>query len=51
MEEFKKVLCPYCGYSNPVMYNPATAICRGVTIRCKGKHCKKLFEIKINMSK
>lgn len=51
MEKLKKVRCPFCGYENPIMYDPVAAICRGVTFRCKGKHCKKLFEIKINMSK
>lgn len=39
-----KVRCPYCGYEMPVTYSREAA-CRGVFIRCKGRSCKKIFEI------
>lgn len=42
----RKVKCPYCGYEMPVTYR-REAVCRGVFLRCKGRSCKKVFEIKI----
>lgn len=42
----QKVLCPYCGYAMPLTYSQK-ASCHGVFIRCKGRGCKKIFEIKI----
>lgn len=42
----KKVKCPYCGYAMPIWYD-ADAVCKGVTVKCKGRGCKKEFEIKI----
>ena len=42
-----KVKCPFCGHEQKVQYTP-DAKCRGVFIRCQGRHCKKEFEIKIN---
>lgn len=42
----QKVRCPYFGYEMPLTYG-REAVCRGVFIRCKGRSCKKLFEIKI----
>ena len=44
----KKVRCPYCGYEMPVFFDDATQ-CNGLYIRCKGRNCKKVFEIKINV--
>lgn len=42
----KQVRCPYCGYRMPVFYeNPARA--EGIFVRCKGRDCKKEFEVKI----
>lgn len=41
-----RVRCPYCGYIMPIQYDD-NAICRGVFIRCKGRHCKKEFELVI----
>lgn len=40
----KRIVCPYCGYVMPVRILPA-AICRGLTIRCKNRGCKKEFEM------
>ena len=45
-----KVNCPFCGHEQKVQYTP-DAKCRGVFIRCQGRHCKKEFEIKINQDK
>lgn len=43
----RKVKCPYCGYEMPLTYTEK-AVCRGVFIRCKGRSCKKIFEIRID---
>ena len=43
-----KVKCPFCGYSMPIHYDPKTAKCSGIWVRCKGRNCKKEFEVKIN---
>lgn len=43
-----KVKCPYCGYEMPISYDPDAAKCTGVYVKCKGRNCKKEFEIKIN---
>jgi len=42
----KKVKCPYCGYLMPIEYDESSQ-CKGLYVRCKGKNCKKEFEIKI----
>ena len=49
MEESKnyRVTCPFCGHVMPITYR-AGAICEGVFMRCKGRHCRKVFEVKIN---
>lgn len=46
----KMIQCPYCGYKMPIKIAPY-ALCKGVFVRCKGKHCKKEFEIIINENK
>ena len=43
----RKVECPYCGYKMPLTHTEK-AVCRGVFIRCKGRNCKKIFEIRID---
>lgn len=45
-----KVKCPYCGYEMPITYTENT-ICQGVFVVCKGRKCKRKFEIKINSVK
>ena len=50
-EQFKKVKCPFCGYEQNVLYDVKNAQCKGVFLRCKARHCKKEFEIKINQDK
>lgn len=42
----KKVRCPYCGYEMPV-YFTKDAESTGIFVRCKGRKCKKLFEISV----
>ena len=39
-----KIKCPYCGYVMPLRVDP-DAKCKGVWIKCKGRNCKKEFEI------
>lgn len=41
-----KVKCPYCGYEMPIFVKPP-AVCRGLFVRCKGRHCKMEFEIRV----
>lgn len=42
----KKVRCPHCGYSMPILY-VEQADCHGVIVKCKGRNCGKEFEVKI----
>lgn len=44
----KKVKCPHCGYEMPIMYEEG-ALCKGVFVVCKGRNCKKKFEVRINV--
>lgn len=44
--ELKKVECPFCGYKMPV-YQAEDAKATGIFVRCKGRNCKKLFEIRV----
>jgi transcription elongation factor Elf1 len=46
--DLKNVTCPYCGYKMPIRFNDK-AVSKGVFVKCKGKNCKKEFEIKINV--
>ena len=47
MEE--KIKCPFCGYEMPIIYNKSQTIAKGLFVVCKGRKCKKKFEIKINV--
>lgn len=47
MEE--KIKCPFCGYEMPIIYNKKQAKVKGLFVICKGRNCKKKFEIKINV--
>lgn len=40
------IVCKYCGYRMPILYD-TNAVSRGVYIRCKGAHCKKIIELVI----
>lgn len=46
----EKVKCPHCSYVMPLLYTK-DAESKGIYVRCKGKHCKKMFEIKIPKTK
>lgn len=46
-DAMKKVICPFCGYKMPIIYEK-NASCNGVYVVCKGRKCKKKFEIKID---
>lgn len=50
MSKEKKIRCPYCGYLMPLKVTE-NAVCKGVWVRCKGRNCKKEFEIKIDQVK
>lgn len=42
---YKKVKCPFCGYEMPIYLSEET-VCRGLLARCKGRNCKKIFEVR-----
>ena len=42
----KKIKCPYCGYMMPLTY-VKDAVCRGIFVKCKGRKCGKVFEVKV----
>lgn len=42
-----KIKCPYCGYEMPLQASK-DAVCRGIFARCKGRGCKRIFEVKVN---
>lgn len=45
MEQREKVRCPYCGYRMPVEA-AADAVSRGIYVKCKGRGCGRVFEIR-----
>ncbi len=44
--DLKRVKCPFCGYEMPV-FLAENARATGIFIRCKGRGCKKIFEIRV----
>lgn len=44
--EKEKIKCPYCGYEMPI-YRSERTVARELYVRCKARHCHKVFEIKI----
>lgn len=44
-EERKRVVCPYCGYRMPI-YIGKGAHSEKIYVKCKGRNCKKEFEIR-----
>lgn len=48
-ESMEKVKCPFCGYEMPIRYDKEKSKAKGIFIKCKGRKCKKEFEIKINV--
>ena len=49
--KIERIKCPYCGYRMPVWYDPEKADVRGIFVRCKGKWCRREFEIQIQAIK
>lgn len=49
--DLKKITCPYCGQKQNLMYAPGKAACRGIFIRCKGRQCRREFEVRINQDR
>lgn len=49
-KEYKKVQCPYCGYKMPIYCNRDSES-HGLWVVCKGRNCKRRFEIKISKVK
>lgn len=50
MTDKEKVRCTYCGHKQNVFYDK-TASCKGLYMRCKARHCGRIFEVKINQDK
>lgn len=48
--KLKQVVCPYCGYRMPVFYGEK-AVAKEIYMTCKGKKCKKQFEVRIHEDK
>ena len=46
----RRVRCPYCGYLMPV-WQEEDAESSGIWVRCKGRNCKKLFEVKVTKTR
>ena len=46
MEHKEQLKCPLCGYKMPVYFDEKSK-CMGIFVRCKGRNCRKIFEIKI----
>ena len=42
----KNVTCPFCGYIMPIKYDD-NAECKGLFVKCKGRQCRREFEVKI----
>nr|DAU75753.1 MAG TPA: cysteine-rich protein [Caudoviricetes sp.] len=45
-----KVKCPYCGYKMPIFVGE-NAKAEDLWVKCKGRKCGKVFEIKIKQVK
>lgn len=45
----EKVKCPFCNYEMPIVYDKGKSRAKGIFVKCKGRNCKKEFEIKINV--
>lgn len=45
-----KIKCPHCGYKMPIEYEEK-GVCKGVFVRCKARHCRREFEIKLPLTK
>lgn len=46
LNERHKIKCPFCGYEMPIFYG-TSANAKDLHVRCKARHCRKFFEIKI----
>ena len=42
----EKIECPYCGYKMPIEKDQS-AESHGLWVKCKGRNCGKVFEIKV----
>lgn len=42
----EKIKCPYCGHEQSIQAEK-NAVCRGLWVRCKARHCGQVFEILI----
>ena len=45
----EKIKCPFCEYKMQIKYKKEKSKSKGIFVRCKGRKCKKEFEIKINV--
>ena len=42
----KNVVCPYCGYKLPIVYDKDTVV-KNLLVTCKGRQCKESFVLNI----
>ena len=49
-DEMNSVICPYCGYRLPLKYNKTSNV-TGISVKCKGRNCKKEFILLISKGK
>lgn len=47
MSSLDKVKCPHCGYKMPIIIGPK-ASCKDLWVKCKGRGCKAVFEVKVS---
>ena len=45
MEQRERIRCPYCGYRMPIEA-AENAVSRGIFVKCKGRGCGRIFEIR-----
>lgn len=50
IKNMEKVRCPYCGHKQNIFISE-DALCKGIFIPCKARHCRELFELRINQDK
>ncbi len=46
----EKVKCPFCGYEMPIWISDFS-YCSGITVKCKGRNCKREFQLFIEPKK
>ena len=48
-EKWKRLNVLFAGYEMPIRYDKENSKAKGLFVKCKGRKCKKEFEVKINV--